>query len=178
MSRIAATFDRLRRAGEAALVPYLTVGYPSLSLTRRLVPLLARHGADLIELGVPFSDPVADGATIQRASHGALQAGVSLDDCLAVAAEARATTEVPLLFMSYYNPVHSYGPARFAAACARAGIDGLIVPDLPPEEAGDMRAARRGLTSSFSSLPPAQTTGCGSSRRWRAASSTVCRWQA
>jgi tryptophan synthase alpha chain len=144
MSRIPATFERLRRAGEAALVPYLTAGYPSPSLTRELVPLLARHGADLIELGVPFSDPIADGATIQRASHAALEAGVSLDDCLDIAAEARARTDVPLVFMSYYNPIHSYGPGRFAAACARAGVDGLIVPDLPPEEAGDLQAVCRG----------------------------------
>jgi tryptophan synthase alpha chain len=141
MSRIAATFERLHEAGEAALLPYLTVGYPSLHLTRRLVPLLPARGADLIELGVPFSDPVADGATIQRASQGALQAGVSLDDCLDVAAAARAQTGVPLLFMSYYNPIHSYGIERFAAACVEAGIDGMIVPDLPPEEAGDLLAA-------------------------------------
>ena len=145
MNRITATFERLREAGEAALVPYLTAGYPSLRLTRQLVPLLARRGADLIELGVPFSDPVADGATIQRASHLALQAGISLDDCLDVAAQARALTDVPLLFMSYYNPIHSYGPGRFAAACAQAGVDGLIVPDLPPEEAGDLLAICRDM---------------------------------
>jgi tryptophan synthase alpha chain len=144
MSRISNTFERLRREGEAALVPYLTVGYPSLEVTRELVPLLARQGADLIELGVPFSDPVADGATIQRAAHGALEQGTTLDDCLAVAAEARAESDVPLLFMGYYNPIHSYGLERFAADCARAGVDGLIVPDLPPEEAGDLLAACRG----------------------------------
>ncbi len=139
MGRIAATFRRLRKANEAALVPYLTVGYPSLDLTRRLVPIMARQGADLIELGVPFSDPMADGATIQRASHAALLAGITLSDCLSVAAEARRSNDVPLLFMSYYNPILQYGPT-LVADCAQAGVDGLIVPDLPPEEAGDLKA--------------------------------------
>ena len=141
MSRISSTFQRLREKGEAALVPYLTAGYPSLEATHLLVPLLAAHGADLIEIGIPFSDPVADGATIQRASHNALQAGTSLHDCLDVAREARAVSDVPLLFMSYYNPIHSHGLERFAGECAQSGLDGLIVPDLPPEEAGDLLAA-------------------------------------
>ncbi len=144
MSRIASAFKRLRKVNEAALVPYLTVGYPSLDITRQLVPVIARQGADLIELGVPFSDPMADGATVQRASHAALESGVSLSDCLSVAAEARLANEVPLLFMSYYNPIHKYGLERFAADCATSGIDGLIVPDLPPEEAGDLKAACEG----------------------------------
>ncbi len=141
MSRISSTFQRLRDRGEAALVPYLTAGYPSLEATRLLVPLLATQGADLIELGIPFSDPVADGTTIQRASQSALQSGTSLQDCLDVVREARARSDVPLLFMSYYNPIHSHGLERFAGECAQAGIDGLIVPDLPPEEAGDLLAA-------------------------------------
>src|SRR5919201_6502645 len=88
--RIVATFARLEAENQAALIPYLTVGYPSLEATRRLLPVIAEQGADLIELGVPFSDPMADGATIQRASHAALENGVSLADCLAVAAEFRA----------------------------------------------------------------------------------------
>jgi tryptophan synthase alpha chain len=102
---------------------------------------MARQGADLIELGIPFSDPLADGATVQRASHAALEAGVTVTKCLSVAAEARRSNEVPLLFMSYYNPIHRYGLERFAADAAAAGVDGLIVPDLPPEEARDIKAA-------------------------------------
>ncbi len=140
-SRIAATFKRLRWEKEAALMPYVTVGYPSLDVTRQLVPLMARQGADLIELGVPFSDPLADGATIQRASHAALQNGVSLADCISVAADSRRANEVPIVLMSYYNPLHKYGLDRLVEDCAAAGVDGLIVPDLPPDEAGDLKAA-------------------------------------
>jgi len=139
MSRIAGTFERLRRDNEAALIPYLTVGYPSLDATRRLVPLLASEGADLIELGVPFSDPMADGATVQRASHAALEQGVTLSDCLCVAAEVRRSHDVPLIMMGYYNPIFRYGLGRFAAECAASGVDGLIIPDLPPEEAGELK---------------------------------------
>ncbi|HEX8228316.1 MAG TPA: tryptophan synthase subunit alpha [Chloroflexia bacterium] len=141
MGRLATTFRRLKKANEAALVAYVTVGYPSLDLTRRLVPIIARQGADLIELGVPFSDPMADGATVQRASHAALEQGVSLSDCLSVAAEARRTNEVPLLFMSYYNPIFKYGLDEFVRDCATFGVDGLIIPDLPPEEAGELKSA-------------------------------------
>ena len=141
MSRIPSAFKRLHKLNEAALIPYVTVGYPTVDITRRLLPVIARQGADLIELGVPFSDPMADGATVQRASHAALEQGVSLADCLTVAAEARRTNEIPLLFMSYYNPIYHYGLEKFAADCAAAGIDGLIVPDLPPEEAGELKDA-------------------------------------
>lgn len=139
--RISSAFRRLRKAGEAALIPYLTVGYPSLDITRQLLPLMARQGADLIELGIPFSDPMADGATVQHAYHSALQSGVTVADCLRVAAEARRSNEAPLLFMSYYNPIHCYGLERFANDCAASGVDGLIIPDLPPEEAADIKAA-------------------------------------
>ena len=135
MSRIDTTFRRLRKSGEIALIPYLTVGYPTLEITRQLLPVIGRQGADLIELGIPFSDPLADGATVQRAYHAALENGVTVADCLSVAADARRSNEVPLLFMSYYNPIHTYGLKRFASDCAQAGIDGLIIPDLPPEEA-------------------------------------------
>jgi tryptophan synthase alpha chain len=140
MSRIDTTFRRLRKSGEIALVPYLTVGYPTLEITRQLLPVIGRQGADLIELGIPFSDPLADGATVQRAYHAALENGVTVADCLSVAADARRSNEVPLLFMSYYNPIHTYGLKRFATDCAQAGIDGLIIPDLPPEEAAPIKA--------------------------------------
>ncbi len=138
MSRIAATFRRLKKANEAALIPYVTVGYPSLEMTRQLVPIMARQGADLIEMGVPFSDPMADGATVQRSSEAALAQGVTLAACLNIAAEARRANDVPLLFMTYYNPVLRYGLERFVVDCAQSGVDGLIVPDLPPDEAGDL----------------------------------------
>ncbi|MEP6776607.1 MAG: tryptophan synthase subunit alpha [Chloroflexota bacterium] len=140
MSRIDTTFRRLRKSGEIALIPYLTVGYPTLEITRQLLPVIGRQGADLIELGIPFSDPLADGATVQRAYHAALENGVTVADCLSVAADARRSNEIPLLFMSYYNPIHAYGLKRFAADCAQAGIDGLIIPDLPPEEAAPIKA--------------------------------------
>ncbi len=144
-ARIAASFARLRQEHRAALIPYIMVGYPSLQATRQLVDLLSQQGADLIELGVPFSDPLADGATIQRASHAALENGVSLLDCLTVAAAFRSNgasaSDVPIIFMSYYNPIYRYGLEQFVADCAVTGVDGLIIPDLPPEEAYDLKAA-------------------------------------
>ncbi len=144
-ARITSTFARLAAERRAALIPYLTVGYPSIQATRQLAQVVAEQGADLIELGIPFSDPLADGATVQRASHAALQNGVTLDDCLSLAADLRAnvpaTKNVPLLFMSYYNPIHKYGIERAAAACASSSVDGLIIPDLPPEEASDLKTA-------------------------------------
>ena len=140
-SRIGAKFAEVRAAGRLALIPYVTVGYPDVATTVELVAGLVAAGADLVELGVPFSDPVADGATIQRASHAALEAGVTPRLCLRVAAEIRARVDVPLILMGYYNPILRYGPAAFCRDAAAAGVDGLIVPDLPPEEAGELRAA-------------------------------------
>lgn len=158
-NRITSTFERLAREDEAALIPYFTVGFPTLAATLQLVQVAAESGADLIELGVPFSDPVADGATVQRASEAALRNGVTLADCLKLAADVRAAggaaADVPLLFMSYYNPLHRYGLDRFAADCATAGADGLIIPDLPPEEAVDLKVAcgRYGLDLIFLVAP-------------------------
>jgi tryptophan synthase alpha chain len=141
MGRIASAFRRLAKVNEAALVPYVPIGYPSLDITRQLVPVIARQGADLIELGVPLSDPAAGGANTSEPSPGAQEGGVSLDDCLSVAAEARRANEIPLLFMSYYNPIQSYGLEEFAAQSADSGIDGLVIPDLPPEEAHALKTA-------------------------------------
>jgi len=106
MSRIAAVFNK---PANKALVPYITVGYPSLEATLKAVPLLADNGADIIELGIPFSDPLADGATIQASSYRALQNGVNTRTCLETASKLRETTSVPLVFMTYFNPVLSYG---------------------------------------------------------------------
>jgi tryptophan synthase alpha chain len=131
MSNIKATFAK---PGHKALITYLTVGYPSVETVLETVPLLASSGCDIVELGIPFSDPLADGTTIQRASHQALQHGVTPELCLKVAGKLRAKVDIPLVFMTYYNLVFSYGLDAFCKDCARAGVSGLIIPDLPPEE--------------------------------------------
>jgi tryptophan synthase alpha chain len=144
MSRIEAVFSK---KGHKALIPYITAGYPNLEATLKAVPLLAENGADIVELGIPFSDPMADGATIQESSYRALQNGVTPLTCMEAARRLRQLTDVPLVFMTYYNPVLSYGPDKFCRDCGSAGIDGLIVPDLPPEEGGllENAAAEHGL---------------------------------
>jgi tryptophan synthase alpha chain len=142
MSRITATFENLRRTGQKALMPYLTVGYPQQDSALTLVPALVEAGADLIELGAPFSDPLADGATIQAAAQQALANGMTLSLCLEQAAMLRCRgIEVPFALMGYYNPIFQMGLGPFARRATAAGIDGLIVPDLPPEEAGDLHSA-------------------------------------
>jgi tryptophan synthase alpha chain len=128
---------------DKALVGYLTLGYPDLEASLETARILSDNGADIIELGIPFSDPLADGATIQHASFHALQQGITPAICLEAAARIRKFTEVPLLFMTYFNPVWRYGPADFARDAAAAGVDGLIVPDLPPDEGGELEAACR-----------------------------------
>ena len=134
-SRIEQAFARAKAENRAALIPYVTLGWPELGDTERLVPAIIAGGGDIIEIGLPFSDPIADGPTIQRTNQKALENGVTPTYGLEVARRLRANgVEAPLLFMGYYNPVFSYGLTEFAAACADAGIDGLIIPDLPPEE--------------------------------------------
>jgi tryptophan synthase alpha chain len=135
MSRITSVF---KQSGHKALIPYVTVGYPSVEDTLEVVPLLAGSGCDIVELGIPFSDPLADGATIQKASFYALKNGVSPKLCLEVAKELSRKVDVPLVFMTYFNPVFSYGLEKFCAACARSGVDGLIIPDLPPDEDSEL----------------------------------------
>jgi len=131
MNRIESVF---KRAKHKLLIPYVTVGYPNIEATLKVVPLLVENGADIIELGIPFSDPLADGVTIQRASFQALQNGVTTATCLEVAEELRQKVDVPMVFMSYFNPLFRYGLDKFCRDCAKAGINGLIIPDLPPEE--------------------------------------------
>jgi tryptophan synthase alpha chain len=138
--RLAATFAALRQRGERALIPYFTAGDPSLSVTRRLVLEAARRGADVVELGVPFSDPLADGPVIQRATQRALQAGVTLPRVLELARELHGETAVPLVFLTYYNPLLAFGLKALCAAAVESGVDGVIVADLPPEEAGPLRS--------------------------------------
>jgi tryptophan synthase alpha chain len=141
VSRIASTFARLKAERRLALIAYLTVGYPRLDVTPSLVQAAAESGADAVELGIPFSDPLADGRTIQAASQQALKAGMTVKRALEAAAMARKTTDVPLLFMTYLNPIMAFGLERFCRAASDAGIDGLIVPDLPPSESAELRRA-------------------------------------
>ncbi|MGI8423172.1 MAG: tryptophan synthase subunit alpha [Chloroflexota bacterium] len=137
--RIGQAFARLGANGSLTLVGWQTIGYPEIGATERLVPALLEGGFDLFELGVPFSDPMADGATIQRASQAALDNGTTPQHCLAaVRTLRREGLEAPLLFMTYYNVVLAMGLDRFAGVAAEAGLDGLTVPDLPPEEADEL----------------------------------------
>ena len=139
-SRLDETFARLRARGERALVAYLMAGDPSLDATRRLVVEVERRGADVIELGVPFSDPLADGPVIQRAGIRALAGGTSLPRILEMVATLRAEVRVPIALMTYYNPVLAFGLKSFARTAADAGADGVLVPDLPWEESEPLRA--------------------------------------
>ncbi len=139
-SRLDATFAALRARRERALVAYVTAGDPSLAATRDLVVEVARRGADVIEIGIPFSDPLADGPVIQRATQRAFAAGVTLPRVLELVREMRGEVGVPLVFLTYYNPVLAFGLKAFCATSVEAGIDGVIVADLPPEEAGPLRA--------------------------------------
>lgn len=134
MSRIGDRFAWLRERGEKALVVFITAGDPDLQTTEALVLAAAEGGADLIEIGVPFSDPIAEGPTIQRASERALARGTSLRAILALVARLRPAIDVPLLLMGYANPLHAMGAEAFAEAASAAGVDGIIIPDLPPEE--------------------------------------------
>jgi tryptophan synthase alpha chain len=142
VSAITQAFAVANTQGRPTLLTYLTLGYPTREASLELIPAMQRAGADIIELGAPFSDPIADGPTIQAASQVALQAGITPGGCLSLAAELREQgVSVPFVMMGYYNPILSYGPTAYARDCASAGIDGLIVPDLPPEEAGELSAA-------------------------------------
>lgn len=155
MSRIRKKFRELKRKGRKAFIAYIMAGDPSLDKTRELVPLLEECGADLIELGVPFTDPLADGPVIQRAAERALASGVRLRDVVALVKDLRAATALPIVLMTYYNPVFKYGEEAFVREAAGAGVDGIIVPDLPPDEASLlMRLARQqGLDTVFLLAP-------------------------
>ena len=144
-SRIAAAFAHCRTEKRVALMPFVTAGYPSLPLSERLVVALGEGGADLIEIGVPFSDPLADGTTVQRTSQQSLASGTRLVDCLELVRRLRTVhgMTVPLILMGYYNPFFQYGVERFAADAASVGVDGVIVPDLPAEESDELLAACR-----------------------------------
>jgi tryptophan synthase alpha chain len=154
-SRISQRFAALRQSGQMGLVAYLTAGDPSLAATEKFVLALAEAGADVIELGVPFSDPVADGPVIQRASERALRAGTTLAGVLSLVKTLRAKTQIPLVLFSYYNPVLQMGLEKFADAAKSVGADGALLTDVTPEEATEYRAAMssRGLDTIFLAAP-------------------------
>ena len=160
MNRIDQLYARLRGRGDgkpgAAMNFYLTAGHPTMEATGRAIDALARAGTDVIELGIPFSDPVADGPTIQQASAEALAAGATVSGVIELAAGARRRNpDLAIVLFGAYNPILRMGEARFAQAAAEAGVDGLLVADLPPEAAGALRAeaARHGLATVFLAAP-------------------------
>lgn len=155
MSRIETKFVELKKNGKKALIAYIMAGDPGLEETERLIIELEKGGADLIELGIPFSDPLADGPTIQKAAIRALQHDISLRDVIGLVKKVRRVSQVPIIFMSYYNPVFKYGEEKFVTDAVKAGVDGVIVPDLPPEEAGSLKgfASEKGLDTIFLLAP-------------------------
>jgi len=138
MSRISSRFEQLKCEGRKALIAFITAGDPDIALTERLVPQMAAAGADIIELGIPFSDPMADGPTIQLSSERSLTGGANLKSILAAVKNIRQGCNVPILLMGYYNPVLAFGLESFCCEAAAAGVDGVLLVDLPPEEAGEL----------------------------------------
>ncbi len=147
MGRIEATFNSLRERGEKALITFITAGDPDIKTTGELIIEFEKRGADIIELGIPFSDPMADGPTIQAASERALKDGTHISDILGLIGGVRERSEIPIILFGYYNPIFAYGIDRFARDARRAGADGVLVVDLPPEEADELKGAtdREGL---------------------------------
>jgi tryptophan synthase alpha chain len=159
MSRIPATFEALRGRGRKALIPFITAGDPSLATTVPLMHALVEAGADIIELGVPFSDPMADGPAIQRSSERALKQHTNLKGVLGAVRQFRAQdARTPVVLMGYANPIEAMGAARFAAAAAEAGVDGVLVVDYPPEEGSELLAElkQRGIDSIYLLSPTSE----------------------
>ena len=140
MNRIDVRFQKLKAEGKKAVIPFITAGDPDFATTQELVWALEEAGADLLELGVPFSDPLADGTTIQRATERALRNGTTLTGVIGLVQRIRSRSRLPLILMSYVNPILRMGPREFAARAGEAGVDGIVIPDLPPEEAGEIRS--------------------------------------
>jgi tryptophan synthase alpha chain len=158
MTRIGKAFNRLKKDGGKAFIPYIMAGDPSFETTKETVLMLEQCGADIVELGVPFSDPLADGPTIQRAAERALKNGVTLRKVIAFVKDIRSSTQIPLILMTYFNPVFKYGSDRFISDAADAGVDGLIIPDLPPDEAADfMKHAKIANLDTIFLLAPTST---------------------
>jgi tryptophan synthase alpha chain len=144
LSKIDEVFQRLKKEKGIALMPFLTAGDPTLEMTGKFLVEMGKNGADIIELGIPFSDPLADGPTLQRSSQRALEGGITLSRILSFLKELKNETSVPIVLMGYYNPIFRYGVERFAKDAKDAGAAGVIVPDLPPEEAQDLIRSARG----------------------------------
>lgn len=155
MNRIDKKFKSLKKCGKTAFIAYVTAGDPDLKTTERIVLALEKSGVDLVELGIPFSDPVADGPTIQAASQRALKHGATLKKIFVSVKALRRKTEMPIVFMTYFNPVLKFELGRFFKACHDAGVDGVIIPDLPIEEAKDvlMLGRKTGVATIFLVAP-------------------------
>lgn len=158
MNRIEQTFKTLKRKKKKALIAFITSGYPNLDITRKLVLEFAKIGVDIVELGVPFSDPLADGPIIQEASQTALKRGVNLNNILNLVKKVRKDIDIPLCLMTYYNPIFCFGEEKFARKASLAGVDGVIIPDLPPEEGrAFIRLANKFNLDSIFFLSPTST---------------------
>ena len=155
MSRIKNTFNRLKKKNETALIPYVMAGDPDLATTKTLILGMEKAGCDIIEIGAPFSDPLADGPTIQKAANRSLKHHTSIGDVLGLVADVRKTSKIPLILMTYYNLIFHYGEERFVNDAIAAGLDGVILPDLPPEEAVTLipLAKKAGLDTIFLLAP-------------------------
>jgi len=158
MGRIGDKFNSLRTKNEKALIVYLTAGDPSLDVTKELIIELEKAGVDILEIGVPFSDPTADGPVIQAASQRALKTGTTLQGVLDLVADIRQTSQIPIVLFGYFNPIFAYGVEKFAQAAQKAGVDGVLVVDLPQEEAQELRIYSDPASLDFISLV-APTTG-------------------
>ena len=144
-TRITKKFKELKKSGKKAFVPFITAGDPDLKTTEKLLHVLEKSGAALIELGVPFSDPMADGPTIQKASERALKNKINLNHIFSLVKKTRRTSQIPIVLMGYYNPILQHGLKKFAQSCHESGVDGLIIVDLPLEEAGPLKKALKNL---------------------------------
>ncbi len=158
MLRIRETFNTLKIKKKKAFIPYIMAGYPSLESTKNVVLLFEECGADIVELGVPFTDPLADGPVIQRVSEKALFGGITLRKVIAFVRDLRGSTHMPLVLMTYYNPVFKYGEEMFVKDAKDAGVDGVIIPDLPPDEAGNLiRFSKKTALDTIFLLAPTST---------------------
>ncbi len=157
--KITRAFEQARREGRGVLIPYFMCGYPSAAQSIELVLAAAEGGAGIIELGMPFSDPLADGATIQHAGQIALERGMTINGCMEIARQVSAKSDVPLILMGYYNPVLAYGIEHFCQMARESGVCGLIIPDLPPEEATPLQQAAQEQGLSLIFLVPPTTPG-------------------
>lgn len=158
ISRIEEAFKKLKKKGRKAFIPYIMAGDPSLERTKDVVLMFEECGADIVELGVPFTDPLADGPTIQRSSERALEAGVTLKKVIGFVKDLRKSTQIPIVLMTYYNPVFKYSEENFVKDSVNAGVDGVIIPDLPPDEAKSfIRLSRKASIDTIFLLAPTST---------------------